>query len=627
MKTVRLKTWMKKLRLSITIILFMPAFSNTATSQITLKNPVCYGEPIMLACNFTEGCDNQNVTFHWENFSGSWTSTNRDPWLFAPGSLWDPINSPGNGQSYSFNGPGGTCAGEGYATDWFSFEMHFQPPPWGYNSGSVHMTVSPPIIVSGSVNDPDGNPLNGGNVCIFNTIWGVLDTLVAAPIVNGQFSFSYTCGIDSPLLVIPDDIGLQTMIPTYLGDTASWMDATIISASSSINVGTIHMIRKPEPVLPGAAAIVKGHVYDNSYAKANDPIDNVGVVIKKTANSILHGYGISDENGFFTIELAGQGEFSIFSDYPGIPMYTLNGANNIYSFNPYDTIILNMMVVAIPLQTESNFIRVYPSYVILPSCAVKSEVVNNGMIKCYDALQNLTVAGTSSEAVIVHNGGNSYFVAGEKINFKPGFRAEIGASMWGHITTTGQFCNQLLGSNLSLGGMTISGNDNRCFQSTGTISVGGDEKSFQVESGSAVHLIAGQKISMFPDAIVVPGAYLHAYISSNGDYCNNPQAPVSGKDSNGSAETTGVAVHDQNTFFKLYPNPTSDSFTLELSSDPGESGVYIRCYDLMGSLIMEKAFHKGIKHELSLAGHASGIYLLRVMMEGETGIEKIIKQN
>ena len=559
METFCLKIWMKKLRLLLLFIPLIPALSNTARSQGIVQDPVCWGEPIQLLCNFTSGCQNPGATYHWQNSSGSWTASVRDPVIYPPGS---PII--GDGQAY--NGYG-LCNGVGYATDWISVAMYFAPPPGGFHGGSRHVMVNHPTInISGTVNDLNGNPLMGGNVYLFNISYGVLDTVTIATIDSGYFVFHNTCGADgSPVLVIPNAIGLQTMIPTYLGDKASWMDADTIMVTSSSYVGTIHMIAKPPPVVLGNAAIVKGKVYHHTSAKANDPIDNVGVIIRPSSTSVLYRYGMSDVAGFFSMGLVDPGEYSVYSEYPGIPMYTLNGANNIRSFNPYDTVKLTIQVVSDPVIVDSNFIRVYPSYVVLPACTVQSEDVHNGVTRCYDALQNLTVTGSGLLPVNIYSGGKAYFAAGQKIVFRPGFKVASGGSISGHITTTGQFCGQLLGPNLSPGGTTISDG-------------------------------------------------------------NSPKSVEAGFEGNANTKTSGGSSFDQNSFFKVYPNPTSGSFTLELASEPGGSFVSVRCYNMMGELIMENAFSSGKKHELSLAGHAAGIYLLRVMLNGETGIKKIIKQ-
>ena len=623
MKTFFLNVRMKKTGWSFVMIPVLFALPNMALSQVAVKSPVCRPEPIQLLCNFSDGCDAPGATFTWHNANSSWITHVRDPILFPTGY---PLT--GDGQTTNVYG---YCNGEGYATDWFYFDMHFSPPPDGHHSGSVHvMENSSNINISGDVKDYSGNPLPGGKAYLFNVINGVLDTSAIATIAGGHFTFWGTCGADgSPILVIPPAPvnPSQAMIPTYLGDTPSWSDATEIVASSSITVDMIHMIRKPSRSFAGGAtADIKGTVFRNNNAKANDPIDNVGVVIRKKGNSALYGYEISDAAGSFDLGFYEQGDYVINSNYPGIPMYTKNDANIVRVYNAIDTINLAIRVVSDTITVDSNFVRVSPTYVVSPLCSVQNTMVSDGITNCYNALQSLTVSGNNQESVVVHDGGTAYFVAGQKINFKPGFRAENGSLVWGHITTTGQFCNRLLGSNNSLGGMTVSEGENSCFQAMDTLSAGGNGATFLVQSGSTAHLIAGKKIFLYPNTHAVSGATFHAYISTDGTYCDEPKSVTAENNGNEESIPDRAPSSDQTTFYKVYPNPTSGSITLELSVEPGESMVSADCYNNMGSLVLEKEFHSGKKHELSLDGHAPGIYLLRVRMNGEAGLTKIIKQ-
>ena len=77
--------------------------------------------------------------------------------------------------------------------------------------------------------------------------------------------------------------------------------------------------------------------------------------------------------------------------------------------------------------------------------------------------------------------------------------------------------------------------------------------------------------------------------------------------------------------FRVYPNPTEGSFTVELLSDPGETPVAIRCYDLTGSLILEKEIVVGRKLGMTLTGWEPGIYVIRITADEWFGYKKIIK--
>jgi hypothetical protein len=158
MKTLYLKTTMKLLRLLPVLIFIMLALSYNARSQGVAQSPLCYGEPIYLLCTFAEGCDNQSATFYWENFSGSWTSSERDPIIYPPGSVQNPL-------------------GIGYASDKFYLSIQFAPPPGGFYGGRVTVTVLAPIVITGNVT----------NINCFGGNTGAIDISVA----GGQIPYTY----------------------------------------------------------------------------------------------------------------------------------------------------------------------------------------------------------------------------------------------------------------------------------------------------------------------------------------------------------------------------------------------------------------------------------------------------
>jgi hypothetical protein len=59
---------------------------------------------------------------------------------------------------------------------------------------------------------------------------------------------------------------------------------------------------------------------------------------------------------------------------------------------------------------------------------------------CYNALQNITVAGDGMPVTLQSN-AIVEFIAGQSIRFLPGFHAQSGSYVHAHITTTGTFCN------------------------------------------------------------------------------------------------------------------------------------------------------------------------------------------
>ena len=76
---------------------------------------------------------------------------------------------------------------------------------------------------------------------------------------------------------------------------------------------------------------------------------------------------------------------------------------------------------------------------------------------------------------------------------------------------------------------------------------------------------------------------------------------------------------------KIYPNPTTEKITLEISNfEKLQTGVF-KLYNLNGQLLKECPVFS-VSTEVSLAGLTAGVYLLKVFMNDKTDEWKIIKQ-
>ncbi len=175
---------------------------------------------------------------------------------------------------------------------------------------------------------------------------------------------------------------------------------------------------------------------------------------------------------------------------------------------------------------------------------------------------------------------------------------------------------------LPLNNITVPTGQNKCYNATISITTAGNGTTFLVETGATVNLIAGQKIRLLPGTRGFAGAYLHGKITTTGAYCCSttlPQAPV--KETEAALQP---AIDKQ--FFKVYPNPTTGTFTLELNGVAESSKVTVEIYGILGEKILKKEM-TGVKQQLfDLSGRQHGVYLIRVMNEGEMGMSKIIKQ-
>jgi hypothetical protein len=194
------------------------------------------------------------------------------------------------------------------------------------------------VNISGGVTDPGGTPVNTGTVILFNTNtqYGGFDTTDIVTIVNGNFVSRIPASYPSIVLAMPDPSQMSNMLPTYYGDVLYWMDADTVMVSSNTNIGSVHFI-SPPTALTGSATI-SGHVLGNLVAKANDPIDNVGVIIKKTTGSTTSGYTRTGSDGSFSFLNVETGDYTILVDYTGIPMYQVGGDNIVSITNPSESV-------------------------------------------------------------------------------------------------------------------------------------------------------------------------------------------------------------------------------------------------------------------------------------------------
>jgi hypothetical protein len=183
-----------------------------------------------------------------------------------------------------------------------------------------------------------------------------------------------------------------------------------------------------------------------------------------------------------------------------------------------------------------------------------------------------------------------------------------------------------LSPTVTLDGVVVGSGQDMCFEALQTITVGGAE-NFLVESGANVNLIAGQNVRMLPNAVVNSGGYLHARITTSGNYCSNPLPLVA---DTGDEELVLSAEPNSGVsdafFVKVYPNPTSGKFTLELLDLGEASMVFVEIFSNIGERIFSCELPAMKQYQFELSEHQPGIYLVRVMQGNEVGVEKIIRK-
>lgn len=133
-------------------------------------------------------------------------------------------------------------------------------------------------------------------------------------------------------------------------------------------------------------------------------------------------------------------------------------------------------------------------------------------------------------------------------------------------------------------------------------------------------MIAGQNIVYFPTTTVQTGGYMHGYIAPSSPWCVTPSMPA-----------VTLAEHEktgsiQQASFKIYPNPTTGNFILELTGDLTAQNVTVDIYGMRGEKVASASLTGELRHEFSLSDSPVGLYFIRVISGDKSESLKIIKQ-
>ncbi len=170
--------------------------------------------------------------------------------------------------------------------------------------------------------------------------------------------------------------------------------------------------------------------------------------------------------------------------------------------------------------------------------------------------------------------------------------------------------------------LTIGSEDGPlCFDALVSITLPGKDNQFTVLDGGQVTLIAGQSIQLKPGTIISAGAYLHAYIAPDQTFC---AASTTTEE-----HVTKVPEANQmrvGPFFKVYPNPSTGTITIDLSDPVMDEETVIEVFGMNGELVIHKKLPAERSYQLSLDGKRPGVYFVRIATKGQVGVERIIKR-
>ena len=160
-----------------------------------------------------------------------------------------------------------------------------------------------------------------------------------------------------------------------------------------------------------------------------------------------------------------------------------------------------------------------------------------------------------------------------------------------------------------------------CFDARQTITVAGGGTTFIIPAGGNATMIAGQNIIYYPGTTVEAGGYLVGYIAPDGPYCLLTP-PLLGSTISGEDETPVNAV---NLEIRIFPNPTTGNFTLELTGNVKPEMCMVTVYGVRGERVLSEEINGTEKHSFSLTGAPAGLYFVRVVTIEKVETLKIIK--
>lgn len=177
--------------------------------------------------------------------------------------------------------------------------------------------------------------------------------------------------------------------------------------------------------------------------------------------------------------------------------------------------------------------------------------------------------------------------------------------------------------NLQLTDLTFLNTDT-CFAARQTITIAGNESHFIVENNSSVALLAGRSILMLPGTLAISGSQLFARIASDNTWCTQQEAFLPESKGHADYQHINPGSEPGDDFFRIFPNPSSGAFMLEVLDGDLVSGILIEIYNIHGKRIMHNALKAKNVYYFCLPEKQAGIYVVRVLRNNEAGVVKIV---
>jgi hypothetical protein len=160
---------------------------------------------------------------------------------------------------------------------------------------------------------------------------------------------------------------------------------------------------------------------------------------------------------------------------------------------------------------------------------------------------------------------------------------------------------------------TVINGQTTCYDATQTITVAGSGTTFIVESGGSATLIAGLSIDYLPGTWVKTGGHMIGKITTDDSYCGAKAASIV---TAGEGELKNPILVEK-PGFRLFPNPTTGNFRLELTGDHQTKLIRVEIFGMRGEKVLSETLSGETVHEFSVSDIPEGIYIVKVVA-GET---------
>jgi hypothetical protein len=171
--------------------------------------------------------------------------------------------------------------------------------------------------------------------------------------------------------------------------------------------------------------------------------------------------------------------------------------------------------------------------------------------------------------------------------------------------------------NRTVNNVTLGEGDLECYDATNSITV----TNTVIGENAVAEFRAGFNIIFGEGFVAEAGSNVHAFITTV--FCQ-PEPMLASKQDVISREILPSAP--QESLFKVYPNPTAGSFTLELTEKDDATAVTIEIYNLMGERLLHQEFSGASLYQVDMSAMPRGMYIVRALNGESMEVQRIIKQ-